>query len=162
MVAETTHTMSTSPLPWLPISLAPKTGERIVLFYPAQTIFSNSVVVGGSWCHENHAKRPAPYWDCDLSRSAGVRTLRLTQPTHWLPMSDPATLPSVAGLSENVSSDGAATTFVRTVAALVKDGEDVAGEPFDMPSDQAVDTLADLINDARSLLTSRGKHAHLG
>ena len=155
MRSKITHTISKAPLPWLPISLAPKTGERILLFYPANTIFSGSIVVSGNWCLDACANRPAPYWDCDLSRSVGVRKLRVAQPTHWLAITDPSTSPSVSGSSGNVSAECAVTVFVRAVAALVKDGESVAGEPFDMPSDQAVDTLADLISDARAIIARR-------
>ena len=154
MISKTPHQFEQPPLPWRPINEAPKTGERLVLFYPAKTLFGRSIVVVGKWCHDTYVKRPAPYWECDLSRSIGVRTMRSAQPTHWMSASEPSVFPRDSGPVAHVTADSSAIAFVRTTAALVKDGEDVAGEPFDMPSDQAVDTLADLINEARAIIAS--------
>lgn len=42
--------------------------------------------------------------------------------------------------------------YVKMVARLIKDGEELEnGEDFDMESDEAVDTVADLVNIARDL-----------
>lgn len=49
--------------------------------------------------------------------------------------------------------DDVARDFIRSVARLVKDRErDDNGHIFDMPSDDAVETLHKLISEARSLL----------
>ena len=44
-----------------------------------------------------------------------------------------------------------AVKFVAMVANLTMDGEEIDGEPWDMPSDDAVDTIHSLINRAREL-----------
>ena len=48
--------------------------------------------------------------------------------------------------------------FVKMVARLRKDGEpDAAGDPWDMPNDDAVDTLHRLIDDARDIIAPARK-----
>ncbi len=48
--------------------------------------------------------------------------------------------------------------FARSVAALRRDGEEQDGQPYEMSIDEAFDTLARLIREAREILkTSAGK-----
>lgn len=68
---------------WQPIETAPKDGTRILLYYPARTLFSSATTVFGRWEAEVHAKKPRPYWSSDIS-FIGITAHRESPPTHWM------------------------------------------------------------------------------
>ena len=65
---------------WKTIGSAPKTGERVILF------FSGGGMVFGRWESDRFAKNPKPYWTSDMMFLNGVRRTREIQPTHWMPL----------------------------------------------------------------------------
>lgn len=83
----------------------------------------------------------------NLPTSTAVRVLLDTRDQMIAQGAGPATLAAL-----RVSPD-AARAFVLQVARLTKDGEETPEHPdgFDMPSDDAVETLAALVNEARDL-----------
>jgi hypothetical protein len=73
---------------WQPIETAPKDGTRVLLHRPSAAASWAQLVIG-SFCLDQHAKRPRPYWKHDKERLEGVRQTRGEQPTHWMPLPSP-------------------------------------------------------------------------
>lgn len=70
---------------WQPIETAPK-NRSILLWFPG---IYNGMFSVGEWDKNEFAKKPRPYWSCQLERIFGVQTIRDNQPTHWCELEKP-------------------------------------------------------------------------
>jgi len=66
---------------WRPIETAPKDGTKILVF-----CHWLGVCGPATWCEDQFAKNPRPFWTHWGTHVWGVSRVRGDQPTHWMPL----------------------------------------------------------------------------